>query len=176
MIVDFKTVIPAGQAGDKTAQDALMAGFYAWSVTQVKFYARDSELAKNIAVDFWTWLFTEGGLQLYDNGKGAFLPWARNYLVGRAMNATRKRQPKVAYYSEVSDPASYDSTERMSALQDVETVVGKLRTAQHKDVFWRLIEGATASEIADELDISVKRARNLISDVRAVIVEQLREE
>ena len=64
----------------------------------------------------------------------------------------------------------------MSALQDAEEVARKLRTAQHKDVFWRLIEGATASEIADELDISVKRARNLISEVRAVIAEQLREE
>ena len=45
--VDFKTVVPALQAGDKAAWDMLMTKFYAWSVTQVKQVVRDPERAKD---------------------------------------------------------------------------------------------------------------------------------
>ena len=176
MSVDFKTVIPAAQAGDKAAQDALMAGFYKWSIAQITPYVRDIERASNIAVEFWAELF-EGSIREYDERKGAFLTWAANRLRSRAIDSTRKGRPKVVYYSEVSDPTAWDvdPADRLSALQDLEAVAGKLRTAQHKEVFWRLVEGATAREIADELDISVKRARNLVSEVRAVITEQIGE-
>ena len=176
MSVDFKTVIPAAQAGDKTAQDALMEHFYKWSIVQVMPYVRDIERASDIAVEFWAELF-EGDISHYDERKGAFLTWASNRLRSRAIDSTRKGRPKVVYYSEISDPTAWDvdPADRLSGVQDLETVAGKLRTAQHKEVFWRLIEGATAREIADELDISVKRARNLVSEVRAVITEQIGE-
>ena len=174
--VDFKTVIPAAQAGDKAAQDALMAAFYKWSITQVTPYVRDLDDASGIAVEFWADLFA-GDIRLYDERKGAFLTWAANRLRSRAIDATRKGKPQVVYYSEVSDPTRWDvdPADRMSALQDLEAVAGKLRTPQHKEVFWRLIEGATAKEIAEEIGLSVKRARNLVGEVRAVIVEQIGE-
>ena len=176
MSVDFKTVIPAAQAGDKSAQNSLMEHFYKWSIAQVTPYVRDIERASDLAVEFWAELF-DGGIKEYDERKGAFLTWASNRLRSRAIDSTRKGRPKVVYYSEISDPTAWDAdpADRLSGMQDLETVAGKLRTAQHKDVFWRLVEGATASEIADELDVSVKRARNLVSEVRAVITEQIGE-
>lgn len=172
--VDFKTVIPAAQAGDKAAQDALMGAFYKWSITQVTLYVRDLDDASTIAVEFWADLFA-GDINAYDERKGAFLTWAANRLRSRAIDSTRKGRPNVVYYSEVSDPTRWDvdPADRMSGVQDLEAVAAKLRTPQHKEVFWRLIEGATAEEIADEIGVSTKRARNLVGQVRAVITEQI---
>jgi DNA-directed RNA polymerase specialized sigma24 family protein len=170
--IDFKTAVPAAQAGDKAAQDILMSAFYAWSVSEVRRIVRDSERAKDIAVDFWTWMFREKGVLEYDAAKGAFYPWMTNALRYRALERT-KQEPKLIYTSEVNNPESWDTapdpSERLSALQDLEAVAKAMRSAQHKDVFWRLIEGATADEIALEIGVSVKRARNLIGEVRAVI-------
>ena len=172
--VDFKTTVPAAQAGDKAAQDTLMAALYGWSVSCVKTYVRDEDNARDIAVEFWADLFA-GDIRHYDERKGTFLTWATDVLRNRAIDATRKGRPQVVYYSEVSDPTRWDPdpADRMSAVQDLETVAGKLRTPQHKEVFWRLIEGATAEEIAEEIGVSTKRARNLTGEVRAVITEQL---
>ena len=174
--IDFKTVIPAAQAGDKAAQDALMVAFYPWSITQVTPYIRDLERASDVAVEFWADLFA-GDLKHFDADKGAFLTWAANRLRSRAIDATRKGRPQVMYTSEVNDPTRFDAdpADRMSAIQDLEAVAAKLRTPQHKEVFWRLIEGATAEEIAEEIGVSTKRARNLIGEVRAVITEQIDE-
>lgn len=177
MNVDFDTLVPAAQAGDKAAQDALMTAFYAWSAQEVRRVVRDSERAKDVAVEFWAWLFAEKGICTYDSTRGKFFPWMANQLRYRAFAAANIPQPRVAYYSELSDPESWDvapdPVQQLSALQDLEAVAKAMKSAQHKDVFWRLIEGATPKEIAEELDISVKRARNLIGEVRAVIQKQI---
>ena len=180
MTIDFKTAVPAAQAGEKAAQDALMTGFYAWSVTHAKQYVRDSEMAKDVAVEFWAWMFA-GGIKDYDPEKGAFFPWMANKLRYRALDEGRKGRPQVMYYSEVNDPRTGDmdptagsvAIDLAKAQADLETVAAQLTTAQQKEVFWRLIEGATPAEIADEIGVSVKRAQNLIGEVRAVITEQL---
>jgi len=175
--IDFKTVVPAAQAGDKAAHDALMAAFYAWSVSEVRRIVRDSERAKDIAVDFWTWLFTGKGVLEYDAAKGAFYPWMANQLRYRALERA-KQEPQLMYCSEVNDPDSFaasDPAAQLSALQDLDAVAKAMKSAQHKDVFWRLIEGATPEDIASEIGVSVKRARNLIGEVRAVIQLQIGE-
>ena len=171
MTIDFKTVVPAAQAGDKAAQDALMKDFYAWSVFVAKTIARDPELAKDIAVAFWAWLFTEGGVLEYDPAKGAFFSWMEMRIKYRVKDAVKSQSPKLVYFSEVNDPEAFDPdpTDRLSALQDLEAIAAKLRGPTQKEVFWRLIEGATPKEIADECGISEKRARNVIGEVRELI-------
>ena len=174
--IDFKIIIPAAQAGSKAAQDALMAAFYKWSIAQVTPYVRDLDDASGIAVEFWADLFA-GDINRYDERKGAFLTWAGNNLRNRALNATHKRKPTVYYTDSTRLAAEIDAdpADRLSAMQDLEQVAQALRTPQHKEVFWRLIEGATAEEIAEEIGVSTKRARNLIGEVRAVITEQIDE-
>lgn len=169
--VDFKILVPACAAGDKAAQDQLMGSFYGWSVSEVRRIVHDSERAKDVAVEFWAWLFKDKGVLEYDAAKGAFYPWMANQLRYRALAAVAQPQPHVVYFSEVNDPNTWapDPETRIIALQNAEAVVKALKSAQHKEVFCRLMVGATVKEIADELDISVKRARNLIGEVRAVI-------
>jgi len=175
MTIDFKSVVPAAQAGDKAARDKLMAAFYAWSVTQARAIVHDSERAKDIAVDFWTWLYTEGGIIGYDPTKGAFYPWMESQLWYRALNAVKQKQPQIVY-SEVSDPNSWDAdpTSKIGALEDIETIADKLRGTQ-KDVFWLLLEGSTVEEIAAACSVSEKRARNMIGQVREAIRAQIGE-
>lgn len=172
--IDFKTVVPAAQAGKKAAQDALMTHFYAWSVAQAGAYIRDSELAKDVAVDFWTWLFTERGINEYRADKGSFYSWMKNRIIYRALDATQKRRPNLIYYSAVSDPTSWDVDPEtgVMAQQDLTEIDAALPTKAHRDVFWQIMEGATPKEIASGLGVSIKRARNLIGEVRAVIREQ----
>lgn len=169
--VDFKVLLPAVRAGDKAARDKLMESFYAWSVSQVKRIVREPELAKNIALDFWDWFFTKGGVLAYDPQKGAFYPWMEARLSFRAYDALKKQQPTLIYNSEVNDPTSFDPDPifRIQALQDLDRIANALHSADQKEVFWRLLEGATAAEIAEECDVSIKRARNLIGQVRATI-------
>ena len=173
--VDFKTVVPAAQAGDKAARDALMESFYAWSVTQARQVVHEAEAAKNVAVDFWTWLFTDGGIGEYDAEKGAFYPWMAAQIRHLALAATKKGRPKINYYNEVPDyeVANMDAAERIGALRDLEEIANNLPSGQHKDVYWRLVEGATAKEIAEELGLSAPRVRKLVKDVRDAINERL---
>ena len=130
--VDFTSVVPAAQAGEKKAQDTLMAAFYAWSVTQVRRYVRDSERAKDIAVDFWTWLFQEGGIEEFDAAKGAFYPWMERMLKYRALHRGPK-EPQLVYYGNVNDPETWDSADplgdSLSALQDLEAVAAALKSS-----------------------------------------------
>jgi len=170
MSIDFKIVVPAAQAGDKAAQDLLMEKFYAWSVTQAKTVARDPEQAKDIAVDFWTWMFTGGGIKEYDPEKGAFYSWMEMRIKYKAQDAMKKQKPKLAYYSEVSDPNSWsaDPSGRLGAMQDLETIANGL-TPKQRDVFYRLLEGTTPKEIAEECGMSEKRANDLVRQVREAI-------
>ena len=174
--IDFKTVVPAAQAGDKAARDALMTSFYAWSVTQARQVVHEAEAAKNVAVDFWTWLFTDGGIGEYDAEKGAFFPWMAAQIRHLALAATKKGRPKINYYADAPtefDTSHGDAAERIGALRDLEEIAHNLPSGQHKDVYWRLVEGATAKEIADELGLSAPRVRKLVKDVRDAINERL---
>lgn len=167
MKIDFNTVVPAARAGDKAAQDKLMEAFYGWSVTQARFIIRDSEMAKDVAVGFWTWLFTEGGLEKFNSAKGSFYSWMGVCIKRRAKDAAKQRKPDVMYFSEVQNPDSWnDST---SGSQDLQAVAAKLRSPMQKDVFWRMIEGASAIDIAQELGLSPKRVQNIIGEVRELI-------
>lgn len=172
--IDFKTVVPAAQRGDKAAWDTLMAGFYAWSVTQAGRIARDSEQAKDIALGFWEWMKDGKGIQDYDPAKGSFYTWMTAQLRFRALDAVKLQKTKVVYYSEVGDPDSFDPdpADRIMALQDLNAIADKLEPTQ-QTVFWMLLEGETAEDIATALEVSEKRARNLIGEVRAVISAQI---
>lgn len=178
-MLDFDTLVPAAQAGDKAAQDALMTALYGWSIGQTRKVIHDTEKAHNIALDFWSWLFKDKGINTYDakRAKGDFHTWLAMRIRARALNAAEKPQPKLMYFGAVNDPNSFapDPAVQVSALQDLEAVAADMKSGQHKEVFWRLIEGVAPQEIADELGISVKRARNLIGEVRAVIQRHLGE-
>src|SRR3990167_7075705 len=66
-----------------------------------------------------------------------------------------------------------DVTKQISARQDLDAVAGRLKSAQHKDTFWLLLNGASVKDIAFECDVSESRARALIADVRSVIEAQI---
>ena len=173
MKIDFNVVVPAAQAGDKAAQNKLMEAFYAWSVTQAKSVIHDSETAKDVAVAFWTWLFTEGGLEKFDPTKGSFYSWMGVCIKRRAKDTHERRKPNLVYGhggdGSRGDDSVSDFTEQLSAIEDLQSVAEKLRSAVQKDVFWRLIEGASAADIAQELDLSPKRVQNVIGEVRGII-------
>ena len=183
--VDFKTVVPAAQAGDKAARDALMTNFYAWSVTQARAVVHEAEAAKNVAVDFWTWMFTDGGLGEYDAEKGAFYPWMAAQIRHIALAATKKGRPKINYYAEVLDSeiAPDDAAEPLENLSEhagvlraIEAIADMLPQEQRKNVYRRvrrLIKSATAKEIADEFGPRAQRVRKLVKDVRDAINERL---
>ena len=175
MNLDFQTVVPAAQAGDKTARDALMTAFYAWSVTQAREVVHEAEAAKNVAVDFWTWLYAEGGVLEYDAEKGAFYPWMAAQIRHIALAAAKKGRPKINYYNDVPDydTSLEDAAGRIGALQDLEEIASTLPSGQHRDVYWRLVEGTTPKEIGEELGLSPQRVRKLVKDVRDAINERL---
>lgn len=177
MKLDFNVIVPAAKAGDQKARDQLMENFYAWSITQAKLVVRDMEAAKDVAVGFWEWLFTGGGLDEFDPAKGAFYPWMEMHIRFRAKDAARQKETKLVYYSDVADPDDFSNfTGQVGAMQDLETIASKLRSATQKDVFWRMIEGATAEDIAQELGLSEKRIANVISEVRELIRATVRED
>jgi RNA polymerase sigma factor (sigma-70 family) len=169
--LDFDTIIPAAQQGDKGARDQLMLHFYAWSITQARRIIRDSETAKNVALGFWIWLFNGDGLSKYDPEKGSFYTWMRVCIEHRAVDELRRNHRKepqepvraTTDLPELSDPVR--SWEIKKAIAD------KLRSPTHKDVFELLMNGASATEIAEELNLSEKRVRNVIGELRAQIRE-----
>ena len=172
--IDFKTVVPAAQAGDKAAQNLLMEKFYAWSVTVARGTIRDPEQAKDIAVDFWTWMFTGKGILEYDSAKGAFYSWMEMRLKYRALDAMKKQQPKLVYYSEVQNPDSWDvdPASQLGAMQDLQAIAEGLKPTQ-RDVFWLLLEGETPAGIAGQCGVTEKRARQLIGQVREAIRKKI---
>lgn len=171
MKLDFDVIVPAAKAGDKPARDKLMEAFYGWSVTQAKTVIRDSDAAKDVAVDFWSWLFSEGGLNQFDPAKGNFYSWMQVCIKRRAKDAAKRRKPDVAYFSEVNDTEDFTPGEDslLSGLQDLQAIADQLRNPTQKDVFWRMIEGATVEDIAQELGLSEKRVQNAIGEVRELI-------
>lgn len=98
--VDFKTVIPRARAGDLAAHNELMAAFYAWTVSEAKKVVRDSELAKDVAVDFWAWLRKKrGGLRTYKGDGALFFSWMRKGIALRAKAALRVEKRKLGRWT-----------------------------------------------------------------------------
>ena len=173
MKFDFQKDTPALKAGDRAAFNKLMEDYYGWSVVQARQVIRDSERAKDAAVTFWEQL--PRLLRDQPPADGALLPWMEVCIRNTAIDQVRAKQPKVRYEAEPTDVRAdqSDPTLQLSALQDMEAIAAQLRSAQHKDVFWRLIEGATPRDIAEECGLSLKRAQNLISEVRGIIQQQI---
>jgi len=169
MSIDFTEVVAAARAGDKAAKDALMTHFYAWSITQARRVIRDSETAKNVALDFWVWLYNGGGLNKYDSAKGSFFTWMRVCIQRRAQDELRRTQPKSVGALEVSPSDSADLSNPALSLEIKQQLAEKLRSPTHKEVFWLLANGATPAEIAEELQLSEKRVRNVIGELRELV-------
>lgn len=170
----FKTDFPALKAGDKLAFNNLMEDFYAWSCDQARFTIRDSERSKDVALTFWETL--SDTIQSFDPKKASFQAWASVCIKNLAIKEiTRARKPVVYYGNEENDPSIDDPMLRLEALQDFDAVVERLKPGQEQDVFWRLVEGVSTEEIAEELGVSVKRARNIVGKVRDAIKTQLEE-
>lgn len=171
MKLNFDVVVPAAKAGDKPARDKLMEAFYGWSVTQARSVIRDSDAAKDVAVGFWAWLFTEGGLDRFDPAKGSFYSWMEVCIKRRAKDASMQRKPNVVYYGEMNDPEDFTPGEdlKLSGIQDLQSIEDQLRSTMQKDVFRRMLDGASATDIAQELGLSPKRVQNVIGEVREFI-------
>jgi RNA polymerase sigma factor (sigma-70 family) len=172
---NFKTDFPALVAGDKAAFNNLMQDFYGWSINQAKETIRyDTERAHDVALSFWEQL--PKTVQTFDGNKGAFLTWAAACIRNLAVNELENQRPKL-YSSDLiqSSPVEDDPTLRMDALQDFDAIVECLQP-QEQDVFWRLIEGVSVEELAEELGVSEKRTRNLVAQVRRVIRGQMEDE
>lgn len=173
MNLDFKTVVPAAQAGDKAARDKLMAEFYAWSVTQARRFVRNSEASKNVAVSFWEWMYTKGGIAKYD-ATVPLLTWMTSQIRKLASRETRKGRPTIMYCEEVRDErVESDRLTHLEAAEDLRALADTLPTYRHREVYWRLVEGATPKEIGEELGLNAPRVRKLVKDVRDAITERL---
>jgi RNA polymerase sigma factor (sigma-70 family) len=176
MKFDFQKDMAALKAGDRAAFNRLMECYYNWSITQARSVVHDPEQARNVALSFWEQLSSK--VQHYDEARMSFLAWAEQCIKNLARNTLRdNQQPRVAYTSEPEDVRS-DETNPMYQLLahlDYRLIEAKLKGERHKAVFWLLLQGATAGEIAEECDIAESRARALIAEVRAVIQEQLEE-
>jgi len=186
---DFKTIVPAAQAGDKAARDKLMAEFYAWSIVQATRTLRNREDAENVAVSFWEWLYTKNGIDQFDPAKGPFYPWMAMRIRYQAFDSLKKKKVRLVYGSVVNDPACFDPIPdaytpeelpkgsssspdplaQLIARQELESVASKLRSPTQKEVFWRMIDGATPQDIAEELGLSLSRIRNVMGEVRVLI-------
>ena len=176
MKFDFQKDRAALKADDRSAFNLLMEDYYGWSVTQVRKIIHDPERAKDVAVTFWEQLPVK--LEQYDSERLTFVAWMEQCLRNMAVDGARVKQPKVSYTSDPQDVRSeeQDVTKQISARQDLDAVAGKLKSAQHKDTFWLLLNGASVKDIAFECDVSESRARALIADVRAVIETQINQE
>lgn len=172
--LDFETIVPAAQAGDKKAQDALMVGFYNWTIGQARLYGAEEEQARDIAVEFWGSLFANDVIAQYDASRGSFFGWMKLKLKAMAYAEIRKsfaekRRP-------AHDPVPYDD-ERMhvtdeqspEALVDAADLAEAMRDRLHgseRDVFDLMCEEYTAAEIAEHLGLTPGYTRTLIANVR----------
>lgn len=174
--LDFTKVVPLAALGLKKERDLIMTHFYGWSVNIAKRVLRDPEQAKNAAVDFWEWMFTNNGIEKYDPDKGPFMSWMEQAVRHRAimrLRATKDRNV-VTYVHDVPDrgTTSGNPVDIITALDDFDHIMDRL-DGQEQDVMWRLMDGTPLEEIADELGCSIKRAQNIVSSIRKVIQEEI---
>lgn len=190
--IDFNDVIPRAQAGDLKAHNELMAAFYAWSVTQAHEVVRDSEMAKNIAVEFWTWL-RNGGIQECRN-MDSFYSWMATVIRNLAVNVVRKKRPRIFYGLNTApgkggDGYTYHNnrdrkgrpiecgvvptfTNECDLRHDL-AVFAKRLSPSARRVLNLMLDGATPQAIADECGFSRKRAQNLIGSIRKQIKDEV---
>lgn len=166
--IDFENTAAALKAGDRQAWRELMGRFYGWSVALTKKIVRDPEQAANVALDFWERLPVD--IRAYNPGQGSLYTWMTRCLTNRAINSARKKRVAVSYRRETpeEDHAVTTPESQLSALQDIDAIAARLPPLLQQ-VFWRLLEGATEAELADELGIAPKRVGRLIGQVRRVI-------
>lgn len=172
--LDFKVVVPAAQAGDKAAQDAIMEKFYGWSILKAREIARDEERAADAAVDFWDRMLRQGGIKAYD-GKVPFLTWLRVRLRSHTIDWLRKRkQPTVHSYgnSPVNEEESYeaDPVDELIADEWWDRLRERL-TSREYDVLAATIGGSTATELAHAFGCSVQHVYDVLSAARAKVRE-----
>lgn len=171
--VDFATVIPAVQAGDKVAQDALMKGFYGWTVLYAKRIVKDFDLAADIAVSYWTWLYQKGGIQKYDGAIPAFT-WIRQQLRDHLRDYLRYRHDApVEYQAAPEDVAGGDTPEEVELARDMQVQIETGLNPQEIVILRTLLSGQDARAVAKVLDVPTQRARDLISALRAKIRDNL---
>ena len=177
--LDFTVVVPAAQAGDKAAQDALMANFYEWSVREARRWGAEEETARNIAVEFWARMLRTDppGLCSYDSTKGNLFPWLQTVIRNETMDALRGGRTQV-YYWQLGDPEDwgpdpdsgvleFDSPLEEAAAAESRGRVLRVLTPRGERVFKMLEEGMTAEEIAAKEGSTVRAVRYWIADVRA---------
>jgi RNA polymerase sigma factor (sigma-70 family) len=189
--IDFDAVVPKAQAGDLKAHNQLMAAFYAWSVTQAKAVVRESEMAKDVAVEFWAWL-RSGGINECRSTQ-LFYSWMATVIRNMAINRARKKRVHLVYglstasdgnggltYRQNSDHKNHHGTrnndygiepsftDEHDLRHDLSALASQLKPLERK-VLALLLDRATPQEIADECGFSRKRAQNVISGLRKQI-------
>lgn len=172
--LDFKVVVPAAQAGDKAAQDAIMENFYGWSILQARQIARDEERAADAAVDFWDRMLRQGGIRAYD-GRVPFLTWLRVRLRSHTIDWLRKhRQPTVYSYgnSPVDDTVAYepDPADELIADEWWKRLRERLSDREY-DVLSATAAGCTAVKLAHAFGCSTQHVYDVLSAARAKVRE-----
>lgn len=166
----FETIVPAAQAGDKAAQDALMVGFYPWSIRQARLLGAGEEEGANIAVEFWAELFATK-LQRYDPARGKFFTWLRTVLRNYVRDALRKKQPEL---ENVADMAIFEgSILTGDNVDDMLKAIEETLTAGELAVFFAMVDGESVEDTALRLDISEGHVRDVQTSVRRKAKEAL---
>jgi len=188
--LDFNEVIPQAQRGNKVAHDRLMLAFYAWSITQVGEIIRDPEAAKNVALEFWTWL-RAGGIKDCRTPE-TFYTWMMTVIRNMAITRARKKQPKIVYglnttphggagythkdsrehrtHPNNTDGVKPSFTDESDLRHDLAVIARRLKPIDQK-VLNLLLDRATPQQIADECGFTLKSAQNRISRIRKKIRE-----
>lgn len=171
-MIDFKIVVPAIVAGDKTARDALMTEFYPWSISVAARYVRDMDDAATIAVDFWEWLLGGGGIQQYAP-TGGFLAWMAACIRQMALKRVRdNREPFTS--GEIPDyEAGGDDPADVAAARELRYAMLRAMDDEHLEVLLHLLDGRDAVEIATLLRIGQYRAKRLIVEARRLATAAL---
>jgi len=169
MKVDFGTVIPAVQAGDKDAQDALMRGFYAWTVGHCRRTVGDPDLAADIAVAYWDWLLTKGGIQRYHGEIPAFT-WLRQQLRDLMRDYLRNRHaPPIEFRADIEDAEGGDSPEALASAAELSRLVEAALDPEDAMIYRGLLEGLEVVEIARAIGRPRESTGVRISRLRAKV-------
>jgi DNA-directed RNA polymerase specialized sigma24 family protein len=162
--IDFNDVIPKAQAGDLKAHNELMAAMYAWSISIVRRVIRDSETAKDVAIEFWAWLRDGGIKQL--GAPTAFWDWADLCLTRRAIEANKRPRVDIDYRDDMSwHDTAQTVPDLLQAGDEVDEIMRRFQGTE-REILSLLVEGATVKDIAVRFSISLSRARNLIGKIR----------
>ena len=173
--LDFETIVPAAAAGNKAALDALMTGFYDWSISVVRLLGAEEELARNIATEFWALVYADSGalLRRY-RSTGSFFRWfrtvLRNFAVDhlRNQNTKRRRQPQMLTLDEVPRELMTDAGETLgnAVATELQGLMLEALNDRERRFFQYLLDGVSAKEIAFHESLTPGYTRTLIARVR----------